>query len=477
MKTLPKISSDFSAWYHEVIHQAELVDEGPTRGTMVIRPYGYAIWENIQKILDEKIKATGAQNAYFPLLIPESFLSKEKKHIEGFSPELAVVTHAGGKKLAEPLVVRPTSETMVYHMFSRWIKSYRDLPLKINQWANVVRWEKRTRPFLRTSEFLWQEGHSAHATKQEALQTAKQMLAIYTELAQEYLAIPVVTGEKSATERFAGADHTFTFEGMMQDGKALQMGTSHVLSQTFSNSFGVQYQDADGTMKSPFCTSWGVTTRLIGALIMVHGDDNGLIIPPKVAPYQVVIVPIYRKDEEKEQVLTAAHHIKQQLADQHIRVLLDDDEQHSPGAKFFRWELKGVPVRIEIGPRDVAAGKAVVVNRAVTDKAEKKQLIEQSACVDTVQTLFSQIHTLLYERAKAYRKKHWYYHESLANFGPLLEKNNGFYQTGWCGTQACEEKLKAFKGSIRCVLPEQQQAQCFACDEKSLADVVVAKAY
>src|SRR3990167_10288929 len=386
MNKLPDINKDFSEWYNEVVFKAELVDHGPVRGTMVIRPYGYEIWENIQKILDHRIKECGTKNASFPLLIPESFLKKEASHVEGFSPELAVVTHAGGKKLDEPLVVRPTSETIMHHMFARWIKSWIDLPLKINQWASVVRWEMRSRPFLRTTEFLWQEGHTAHATKEDAVAEAEMMMNEFVNFAQQYLAIPVTVGNKSESERFAGADRTITFEAIMPDGKALQMGTSHLLSQNFAVAFDIKFQNKDGKEEYVHLTSWcGATTRLIGATVMMHGDQNGLILPPMIAPIQVVIVPILKADS-KEAVLNAAHKIKDSLTKDGIRVYIDDREEKSPGNKFFEWELKGVPLRIELGPKDLEKNMVILANRldghkqdiAIVDiaKAVEKDLIE-----------------------------------------------------------------------------------------------------
>jgi prolyl-tRNA synthetase len=477
MDKLPDIRINFPEWYHEVISRAELVDESPVKGTMVIRPYGYAIWEKIRTILDKKIKETGTSNAYFPLFIPESFLKKEAKHVEGFSPELAVVTHAGGKKLAEPLVIRPTSETIVYHMFARWIKSWRDLPYKINQWANVVRWEMRTRPFLRTSEFLWQEGHTAHSTQEEAQEMALEILEIYRTLAEEYLAIPVVTGEKSESERFAGADKTFTFEAMMQDGKALQMGTTHMLAHRFSQAFGIQFQDKDKTMKAPYCTSWGISTRLIGALIMVHGDQNGLIIPPKIAPIPVVIIPIHKNDEERSDVCSTAQKIQELLTQNEIDSHIDDDPEKTPGAKFYDWELRGVPVRIEIGPRDVAQNQVVLVNRMETDKQKRKQIVPIDHVQSATKSLCSHIQKALFHRAHEFQQEHWDNEDKLEIFGPKLEDCNGFFQTGWCGSFECEEKLKQYKGTIRCLLDESLHDSCFACELESKRDVVIAKTY
>ncbi len=394
---LPDITKDFAEWYNEVVYQAELADQSPVKGTIVIRPYGYALWENIKARLDERIKATGHENASFPLFIPESFLKREAEHVEGFAPELAIVTYAGGKELEEPLVVRPTSETIVHYMFARWITSWRDLPLKINQWANVVRWEKRTRPFLRTSEFYWQEGHTAHETEQEAREEVQMMLKEFVDLAQNWLAIPVVPGKKSESEKFPGADVTYTFEGLMPDGKALQMGTSHMISQKFAQAFEMQYQDREGNLAYPYLTSWcGATTRLVGAVVMMHGDEKGLILPPKIAPLQVVIVPIFKKDVEHGGVLALALHIEKQLKEKNVRVHIDTDETKTPGAKFYKWELRGVPVRIEIGPRDVENNQVVIKDRL---KGEKQSIaLEQVTTV--IPELLDQLQNQLFERAQ-----------------------------------------------------------------------------
>lgn len=477
MDKLSNIHENFSEWYQDIITQAELADHSPTRGCMVIRPYGYAIWENIQKVLDKKFKEMGIQNAYFPLLIPESFLKKEAKHVEGFSPELAVVTHAGGKELEEPLVVRPTSETIIYYMFSKWIKSWRDLPLKLNQWANVVRWEMRTRPFLRTTEFLWQEGHTAHSSFEEAHEMAIAMLKVYTSFAEEYLAIPSISGQKSEGERFAGADQTYTFEGIMPDGKALQMGTSHILSQSFSKAFDIFYQATDGSVQSPFCTSWAITTRLIGALVMIHGDQNGLIMPPKIAPIQVVIVPIYKTEEEKSKVLEVAEKIKKILSTSGHSVILDSDDTKTPGAKFYHWELKGVPIRIEIGPKDLQKNQLVLVNRAKEDKASKKTFVSIDKVELAVADLLDTIHNELLDRAKTKVKNLWKQGDKLSDFGPILENSNGFYQTGWCNSSSCEQELKNYKATIRCLLDQKLHKMCFNCDKPSVTDIIVAKAY
>lgn len=476
MEKLADINTNFSQWYLDVIAQAELAEHGPARGSMVIRPYGYAIWENMQQILNMKIKRMGVQNAYFPLLIPESFLKKEAKHVEGFSPELAVVTHAGGKKLEEPLVVRPTSETIIYHMFAKWIKSYRDLPMKINQWANVVRWEMRPRLFIRTSEFLWQEGHTAHRTRDEAFEMAQTMLNVYREFLRDILAIPAIVGKKSASERFGGAEETFTIEGLMQDGKALQMGTSHVLTQQFAKSFDILFQDEDGSVKTPFCTSWGVTTRLIGALIMTHGDQKGLILPPPIAPYHVVIIPIYRTDEEKESVLKVVQEIEKALADAHMRPIADLDETKSPGAKFYNWELKGVPIRMEIGPRDIEKNQVVLVSR-LAQSGKDKQMVGRDSVVKEVETLLRSIQQELYKRAGKRLVDQTHKADNLADFGPKIAKENGLYLTGWCQKAQCEEELKEYKATIRCLLPEKSHKTCFACGQASESDILIAKAY
>jgi prolyl-tRNA synthetase len=477
MNKLPDINNDFALWYQEVIYQSELVDQCETKGCFVFRPYSYAIWEKIQSELDKKIKATGTQNAYFPLLIPESFIKREAKHVEGFSPELAVVTHAGGEKLEEPLVVRPTSETMIYSMFARWIKSWRDLPLQINQWANVVRWEMRTRPFIRSAEFLWQEGHTAHYSHEEAELMAKQALDAYQDIYENYLAIPVIRGVKSESEKFAGAEKTYTLEGMMQDGKALQLCTSHILDQSFPAAFGVKFQDKDGTIKTPYCTSWGFTTRSIGAMIMVHGDQNGLIIPPRIAPIQAVIIPIYKTDLEKTAVLEKAEQMKAEFVAQDFRVIIDRDEQKTPGSKFFEWELKGVPVRIEIGPKDLEKNHAVFVNRVEPDKTKKKEFVPLDAISVALTRLLDSIHQQMFDRAKKYRTEHFYEAEKIKDFGSDLDAKNGFYKVGWCGDSACEGELKQVKASIRCLLDEKEHDTCFNCQKSSKVEVVVAKAY
>ncbi|MGZ6250806.1 MAG: proline--tRNA ligase [Candidatus Chromulinivorax sp.] len=474
MSKLPNITTHFADWYQEVIYQAELADQAPVRGCIVIRPYGNAIWEEIKAVLDKKIKDTGHENALFPVLIPLSFIEKEAEHIEGFAPELAIVTHAGGKKLEEPLVVRPTSETMIHHMFAKWIKSYRDLPLKINQWANVMRWEKRPRAFLRTSEFFWQEGHTAHATKEEALQETLLMLSEYVDLAENYLAIPVIKGRKSQTEQFPGAEATYTFEAFMMDGKALQMGTSHLLSQNFAKSFDMKFQNQQGQMEYPYLTSWGATTRLVGAVIASHGDQNGLILPPRIAPIQIVIIPIYRSDDQQAAVVMQAQEITAKLKKAGLRVYCDDNNQHKPGSKFFKWELRGVPVRIEIGPRDIENQVVVVASRLSADK----QTIAFDRLVTELPMLLDSIQNQLYQRAQERYQTMWHKVDKLAHFGKQLEEQAGIYQTGWCKDAACEAQLKPYTGSIRCLLEDRHEMmQCFGCDKPSLVDVIAAKSY
>src|SRR3990167_6285038 len=487
MQKLPDIQQNFPEWYQEVVYQAELSDNAPVRGCMVVRPYGWAIWENIRDYLDARIKATGHQNMAFPLLIPESFIKREAQHVEGFAPELAVVTHAGGKQLEEPLVVPPTSETIVYYMFSKWLKSYRDLPFKLNQWASVVRWEMRPRPFIRSTEFFWQEGHTAHATYDEAQTEALLMLNEYVQLAQSHLAIPVLVGEKSASEKFAGAERTYTFEGIMPDGKALQMGTSHMLSQSFAEAFEVRFQDQNGQMAYPYFTSWGATTRLVGALIMTHGDQNGLVLPPKVAPIQVVIIPILRGDiTEKNNIVLAAQNLADQLKLAGVRVKLDLDEHKTPGAKFYKWELKGVPLRIELGPKDLVANQVIITDRLDSQKT----ILAWSEIVAHVTTKLEFLQAEMFKRAEIKFKQNLTSGAKLAEFGAELAgvavpdeapqhtaQTGGAYKTGWCNSPDCEAVLKNYKASIRCILAEKTQASCFNCAEFSKSDVIVAKSY
>jgi len=467
---LPDPKINLAEWYQEVIYQAELAENAPVRGCMVIRPYGCEIWETIKGILDKKIKDTGHKNAIFPLLIPESFLKKEAEHVEGFAPELAVVTHAGGKELAEPLVVRPTSETIIHYMFAQWIKSYRDLPLLINQWANVVRWEMRPRAFLRTSEFFWQEGHTAHSTEKEALDEVLMMLSIYKDLAENYLAIPVITGKKSEGEKFPGAVTTYTFEGFMPDGKALQMGTSHLLSQSFARSFEMRFQTKEGEMAYPWLTSWGTTTRLVGALVMTHGDIKGLVLPPRIAPIQVVIIPIYKTEDEREQVLAAAEKIKHDLNDK-ARVFVDEDEQKTPGNKFYHWELKGVPLRLEIGPRDLAQDQVVMTDRLTSTKTPVALQGISRIILEKLTALQAQ----LLERARTRLENMKVVQHNLDAIITASEWN--LIQTGFCGERDCEKELKNHKLSVRCLLQSKECPRCGVCQKPSITDCIVARSY
>lgn len=464
---------DFAQWYTDVILKADLVDYAPVRGCMVIKPYGYGIWENIQKELDSRFKATGHENAYFPVLIPESLLKKEAEHVEGFAPEVAWVTHGGSEKLTERLVVRPTSETIICAMYSKWVQSYRDLPLLYNQWCNVVRWEKTTRPFLRTAEFLWQEGHTAHATEEEAQEETMRMLEVYREFAENVLAIPMITGQKTEKEKFAGALRTYTMEALMQDGKALQAGTSHNLGQHFAKVFDIQYLDKDGQLKYVYQTSWGVSTRLIGGIIMVHGDERGLVLPPKVAPIQVVIVPIAF---HKGGVLEKANEIYQELKNGGIRVELDDRDTQSPGWKFNEWELKGVPIRLEIGPKDIEKNQVVLVRR---DNLEKS-FVSMDNLAETVKDTLDQVHNGLYQKALAMREKHTHVAHNMEQFVDALENKKGFVKAMWCGDRGCEDKVKEeTSATIRCIPFEQEKLndKCICCGGEAKHMVYFAKAY
>jgi prolyl-tRNA synthetase len=478
-KALTTRAADFSAWYNELIARAQLADYSPVRGCMVIRPNGYAIWEQMQQALDGMFKETGHQNAYFPLFIPQSFLSREAEHVEGFAPELAVVTHGGGKELEEPLVVRPTSETIIYSMFGKWIQSYRDLPLLINQWANVVRWELRTRLFLRTTEFLWQEGHTAHATEAEAEEETIRMLGVYRRFAEEWMAMPVITGRKTEGERFAGALRTYAIEALMQDNKALQAGTSHNLGQNFARAFEVTFQTADGGLDHVWSTSWGVSTRLVGALIMTHSDDAGLICPPRLAQWQVVIVPIHRTDQERAEVLAAADRILRELRAGGIRTHLDSREGLKPGAKYYEWEARGVPLRLEVGPRDVAAGTAMLARRV----GAKKEPVSLVGIVPRIESEMAQMQAVLLETALARREAASIRGATRAQLIERMEGEGGFVYGGFCGDAACEAEIKEqTKATIR-VLPDEEfrspeaPAACLWCGRPSQAEAVWAKAY
>jgi prolyl-tRNA synthetase len=478
-KALTPRTVDFSAWYNELIARAELADYSPVRGCMVIRPNGYAIWEQMQRALDQMFKDTGHQNAYFPLFIPQSFLSREAEHVEGFAPEVAVVTHGGGKELEEPLIIRPTSETIIYAMYAKWIQSYRDLPVLINQWANVVRWEMRTRLFLRTTEFLWQEGHTAHATEAEAEEEARRMLGVYRIFMEEWMAMPVLTGRKTDSERFAGALRTYSTEALMQDNKALQAGTTHNLGQNFSRAFEVTFQTASGELDHVWNTSWGVSTRLVGALIMTHSDDSGLVCPPRLAQYQVVIVPIWKSDEERATVLGASNRIKQDLAAGGTRVHLDAREGMKPGAKYYEWEGRGVPLRLEVGPRDVASGTVVLARRT----GGKKETLPMEGLAASVSIAMDKLQADLLAAALARREAGSLRGATKEQFIAKMENEGGFVYGGFCGRAECEAEIKEkTKATIR-VLPDEEfrspvaPTKCLWCGRPSVAEAVWAKAY
>jgi prolyl-tRNA synthetase len=446
---LPTRAEDFSEWYNQLVLKAQLADYAPVRGCMIVRPYGWALWENIQGALDRRFKATGHQNVAFPLLIPKSFIEKEKHHVEGFSPELAVVTIGGGEELAEPLIVRPTSETIIGHMWSKWIQSYRDLPVLMNQWNSVVRWELRTKLFLRTLEFYWQEGHTAHATREEAVEETRQMLDAYTDFAVNDAAIPVIPGRKSDSEKFAGADTTYSLEAMMGDQKALQFCTSHFLGQNFSQAFEVRYLDQNGQLQHCWTTSWGLSTRVIGAIIMVHGDDQGLVMPPKLAPTQVVIVPIYKTEEEKAGVLKTAKDLKVQLIKANLRVTLDEREGFSPGWKFNEWEMRGVPVRVELGPKDVAKQAAMLARRDRPGR-EGKVSAPLADLPATIERLLAEVQQAMFDKALAFRRANTHETETYEEFKKAIE--SGFAFAYWCGSAECEEKIKEeTRATMRCI--------------------------
>lgn len=475
-KGITKQSKNFSKWYTDVIQKAELADYAPVKGCMIIRPYGYSIWENIQKYLDKMIKNTGCQNAYFPIFIPESFLNKEKEHVEGFAPECAVVTYGGGSELTEKLIVRPTSETIMYYMYAKWINSYRDLPILINQWANVVRWEMRTRLFLRTSEFLWQEGHTAHATQEEAEERTIMMLNIYEKFLKEYLAIPVIKGLKSENEKFAGANKTYTIEALMKDKKCLQAGTSHNLGQNFSKVFGIKFLDKEGKQQYVWQTSWGVSTRLIGALIMVHGDNKGLILPPKVAPYQVVIVPIWKNEEEQKQVTEAIKIIEEKLKNIDIRIHSDLRTTVTPGFKFNDWEMRGIPLRIEIGPKDIEKKSCVVALRHTF----KKISINLDKIEKFIPETLEKIQKELYERALEFLKENTHTANTFVEFSEIIQSKGGIISSHWCGKKECELKIKEkTKATLRCIPldAKNEEGKCIICGERSNKKVLFSRSY
>jgi prolyl-tRNA synthetase len=474
---LPKQSEDFPGWYVEVVKQAGMAEHGPAKGSMIIKPHGYAVWEHTQRAMDDRFKATGHENFYFPLLIPMHLLEKEADHIEGFAPEVAVVTHGGGQKLEEPLAIRPTSETVIWNTYSKWIQSYRDLPLLYNQWCNIVRWEMRTRLFLRTSEFLWQEGHTAHATEQEAIDETLQMLEVYREVTEDVLAVPVLKGRKTANERFPGAVETYTLEGLMRDRKALQCGTSHFLGQNFAKAYDVTFLNRDGKQEYAWATSWGYTTRMVGGTIMTHGDDNGLRLPPAVAPVQVAIVPIYKTDEERSAVMEVATRMRDELVGRHnLRVKLDDRDQYRPGFKFSEWELKGVPLRIEVGPRDLANDQVVVAERVY---GNKKQLSTGEATSSMVEML-NDIQRALYEDATAFLDDNMHQISSFDEFAEGVETEGGFWVGAWCGESDCEiEITERTKATIRFVPIEREDpgASCMHCGKPGAERATWAKAY
>ena len=485
-KKLTTRSEDFSAWYNEVVLRSELADYSPVRGCMVIRPNGYGIWERMQRALDDMFKETGHRNAYFPLFIPESFLHKEAQHVEGFAPETAVVTHGGGKKLEEPLIVRPTSETIIYSMFAKWVQSYRDLPLLINQWANVVRWEMRTRLFLRTLEFLWQEGHTAHATHDEAEEEARKILGLYRDFMEGWMAMPVITGLKTESERFAGALRTYACEAMMQDNKALQAGTSHNLGQNFAKVFDLKFQAESGAQEFAWNTSWGVSTRLVGGLVMTHGDDKGLRIPPFLAPTEIVIVPIYRSDEERGRVLEATTRIMSTLTDWErrdpgrLRVHLDARQGIKPGAKYYEWELRGVPLRMEIGPKDLDKNQALLVRR---DTGEKRPA-SLDAIGEDASDLLGRIQDDMLAAARDRQDRNTIRGDiGYDRFRQIMEGDGAFVYAGWCGDGACEAQIKEdTKATIR-VLPDEEfrsaeaPSRCLRCNRPATTEAVWARSY
>ena len=467
------MSEDFNQWYTDIIQEAELADYSPVKGTMVIRPYGYAIWENIQEYLDNRFKETGHKNAYFPLFIPKSFIEKEAEHVEGFSPELATVTHAGGKELEEPLIVRPTSETIINHMFSKWISSHRDLPLLINQWANVVRWEMRTRLFLRTSEFLWQEGHTAHATKEEANEEAIQMLNIYEEFVQNIAAVSVTKGLKSELEKFAGAEKTYSIEAMMLDKKALQAGTSHELGQNFSKAFEIEYSDENNKLQNPFQTSWGVSTRLIGMIIMAHGDDKGLKLPPNLAPIQVVIVPIIPSKDDKNKVMENVENIKTMLSN--YRLSIDDREEVTPGYKFNEWELKGVPIRIEIGPRDIENNKVILSRRDIDNSKEEVSIEKLKSRIDQ---LLIDIQKNMFDISKKHMEENTIHVDTKEDLIEALNNKEGFVTCYWSENKDDELEIKELtSATIRCYPIDNEETKQSINDKKDGKFAIFSKAY
>lgn len=473
VKEITPKAEDFSQWYVDIIRKAELADYSPVRGCMVIRPYGYEIWEHMQKLLDRRFKATGHKNAYFPIFIPESLLQKEAEHVEGFAPEVAWVTHGGNDKLTERLAIRPTSETMICSMYSKWIKSWRDLPVLINQWCNVVRWEKSTKPFLRTTEFLWQEGHTAHRTPQEAEDETLLILELYRDFVESDLSLPVIKGVKSENEKFAGAQKTYTIEALMADGRALQAGTSHNLGQHFAKAYDITYLDQDGQLKNVWQTSWGVTTRLIGAIIMVHGDDRGLKLPPKIAPVQAVIVPIL--GNESLTVLKAAEEMYNSLKEEY-RVEFDERDEYTPGWKYNEWEMKGVPVRIEIGPKDIKKGQAVLVRR----DTGIKYFVPIAEINSRLKTLLEEIQQNMFVEAQNFMNQNIREVGCFEEFVQVMEEKRGFVKASWCGDSECENRIKEQTGAtLRCIPfnEDQKEGECICCGKEAKNVVYFAKSY
>ena len=489
-KGLTKRSEDYSAWYNELVKKADLAENSDVRGCMIIKPYGYTIWEKMQSALDNMFKETGHTNAYFPLFIPKSYFSKEADHVEGFAKECAVVTHyrlkndESGKgvvvdpqaKLEEELIIRPTSETVIWNTYRKWIQSYRDLPILVNQWANVVRWEMRTRLFLRTAEFLWQEGHTAHATKEEAMEETIQMMNVYAEFAEKYMALPVVKGVKSESERFAGAVDTYCIEALMQDGKGLQAGTSHFLGQNFAKAFDVKFANKEGDLDYVWGTSWGVSTRLMGALVMAHSDDDGLILPPELAPIQVVVVPIYRNDEQLKQIVDKATHIRNNLTSMGITVKIDDRDTHKPGWKFAEYEQKGIPVRIAIGPRDLENSTVELARR----DTKEKEVVNMSGLENRVRDLLDQIQSNIYQKALKFREENSFVVDDYEEFKKILDDKGGFIYAHWDGTTETEEKIKEeTKATIRTIPLDgtSEEGKCIYTGKPSKKRVIFARAY